>query len=127
MSGRAFSVFWVNEGTSPTIMGNFLIHDGTSAQKADITSISYKVYDVDDATAVVIEGDLAKADVFFDTLQTDARWTIDSTGFNFAWPAPATICPDSGKRYRVQFTTTPAVGTVIKDAVILPTRPFSGE
>ena len=127
MSNRCFDVFWVNEGTAPTIMGNFLIHDGSSAQKADITSIAYAVYDVDDPTSAIIEDDLVVADVFYDSLQTDSRWTIDSTGYNFAWAAPATICPDGGKRYRVQFTTTPAVGAVIKDAVILPTRPFSGE
>jgi len=127
MSRQGFSVFWVNEGTSPTIMGRFLIHDGSSAAQADITSCSYAVYDVDDPSEAVVSGDLVIADVFYDTLQTDARWTTDSTGYNFAWSAPVTAFPYGGKRYQVQFTTTPAVGAVIKDAVLIPTRQFFGE
>ena len=129
MSRRCFEVFWVNEGSSPTIMGNFLIHDGSSAVQSDITSISYSVWDVDDPSVVILTDDpaLNVGEVFYDTLQTDSRWTVDSTGFNFAWATPITICPDGGKTYIVQFTTTPAVGAVIKDAVELKTRNFVGE
>lgn len=125
---RCFSVFWVNEGTGPTVMGRFLIHDGSVAQQADITSIGYKVYDVDDPTTVIIEDAAVDVStVFYDSLQTDSRWTADSTGFNFAWAAPVTACPDGGKTYIAQFTTTPATGAVIKDAVELKTRNFAGE
>ena len=128
MSQRCFSVFWVNEGTSPTVMGRFLIHDGSVAQQADITSVGYKVYDVDDPSSVIIEDAAVDVSaVFYDTLQTDSRWTLDSTGFNFAWAAPVTACPDGGKTYIAQFTTQPDVGAVIKDAVELKTRNFVGE
>jgi len=109
-------------------MGRFLIHDGSVAQQADITSVGYKVYDVDDPSSVIIEdADVTVSTVFYDSLQTDSRWTLDSTGFNFAWAAPVTACPDGDKTYIVQFTTQPDVGAVIKDAVELKTRNFAGE
>ena len=67
-------------------------------------------------------------DVMFDSLQTsDDRWTVDSTGFNFAWAAPATIVPDGGKTYHVQLTITPASGGVIKELFKLVTRHVYGE
>jgi len=124
-----FDTWHVNEGTSPTLMGRLLGHDGAAMAKADVSSIVCDVYDVDvPGTAVLADESIVVDDVIFDALQTgDARWTVDSTGFNFAWAAPATIIPDGSKTYHVQLTITPASGGVIKEIYQLRTREVYGE
>ena len=121
--------WYVNEGTSLTLLGRLLGHDGAAMAKADVTSIGWAIYDVNDSASAVIADTPAIVvdDVMYDALQTaDARWTVDSTGFNFAWPAPATIVPDGGKTYHVQLTVTPASGGVIIELYELKTREVYG-
>lgn len=85
--------------------------DGLAAQQADISSISYVVYDQDDLTvATTTTTSLTVSTVVFDTLQTDARWTVDTTGYNFGWAAPAALFPTGGKVYRTELKFTPASG-----------------
>jgi len=80
--------------------------------QAGVTSIAWTSYDKADVSAVVASGTLTVADVIFDTLQTDARWDVDSTGYNFRWDAPATVAPASAKHYQILLTFTPASGAV---------------
>lgn len=53
------------------------------------------------------------ADVMFDTLQTDERWTQDSTGYNFLCTIPASAFPGDDP-YFILFTITTTAGAVIQ-------------
>ncbi len=81
-----------------------------NVQQADITSVFRSVYDGE--TIVGSDTELTVATVVFDTLQTDARWTFDSTGYNFKDDVAATVFPVGDKVYRVEYKFTPASGEV---------------
>ena len=90
--------------------------------QADLSAIQYTVYlfddqdpDSRDAVAGSQRG-VAVADVVFDTLQTDAIWTVDTTGYNFRHVldvAAHQAFAIAGRRYLVEYQLTPAVGQVI--------------
>jgi hypothetical protein len=104
-------------GTS-TNMARVVGADGTNVAQADITSGVYSIYllddqDADSRTAVTGHAAVALvvADVIFDTLQDDALWTIDSTGYNFRH-TPIISSNEAfavaGRNYLVEYTLTPA-------------------
>ena len=115
MSASAqIEVFWVYEGAPGTVLCYVTGHDGAVITQASTSSIAYSVVDVRRPNTVVASGTIVVADTVFDSLQTsDARWTVDDTGFNFAWAQPAAIVPDGGKTYQVEITFTPATGSAI--------------
>ena len=133
MSYSGIRTFHINEGTSPTILLRIWGHDGAGITQAGTSSIDWACYEVDeDAEAdetgtAIASGTLDVSSTVFDTYQTDARWTEDTTGYNFLFAAPATIAPTGNTLYQVQFTFTPTTGGVIKSAIRLKTRPFWGE
>ncbi len=96
------------EDSGVTLMARIQGEDAANVQQADITSIKRNVYDGE--TEVGTVATLTVADVIFDTLQTDARWTFDSTGYNFKDPIADTIFPSGDKVYRVEYLFTPATG-----------------
>ena len=60
---------------------------------------------------------LTVADIIFNALQTDARWTVDDTGYNFRHTVE--ICDDyaftiAGREYLVEYTLTPSNGQPLK-------------
>ena len=121
------SVRWnVPERSGCTIMGYIQGHDGAAITKSDVSSIAYTVIDVRRPSVTVESGALTVGTVVYDTLQTDARWTKDSTGYNFAWAAPVTIVPEGGKTYQVEIEFTPASGAVYRYMVLLETCEFYG-
>lgn len=95
----------VMEDTSATFMCRMLASDGSAAQQADVSSIAYSVYDRTGGS-VVTSGTLTVSSVVFDTLQTGAPWTYDSTGYNFKTTLATTAFPTGGRLYRVEFKWT---------------------
>ena len=100
--------------------GDFLArvyrHDSyTAAQQSEITSITCKVFDLDSdtPTTAIITPAITVSDVIFNSLQTDARWTVDSTGFNFRHELLATAFPTGQHRYRVEYKITPTDGAAV--------------
>ncbi|MAT39201.1 MAG: hypothetical protein CL946_06325 [Ectothiorhodospiraceae bacterium] len=95
-------------------MGRVSDQDGDYIQQADISTITYTVYDIDDTTeAIVDETSLTVADVIFDALQvSDTRWNNsgDSTGYNFAAVLPGSAIPDDDVTYQIEVEFTPSSG-----------------
>ncbi len=108
---------------SATLLARVVGAAGAVVARADIASIKYSIYlldedDPDSQTAVTghVAVPLSVSGVIFDTLQTDALWTKDSLGYNFkhllnvaAQPAFAA----AGRSYRIVYELTPAAGQVI--------------
>lgn len=100
----------VFEDSGVSLMARIQGNDAANVQQADITSIKRSVYDGE--TIIGLDVTLTLVDVVFDTLQTDARWTFDSTGYNFKDDVVATVFPVGDKVYRVEYKFTPASGAV---------------
>ena len=107
---------------SATLMTRVVGSDAEAIVQADLASAEYTVYllndqDPDDRTAVTGHTDVALvvADLIFDSLQTDARWTVDQTGYNFRHEldVSANEAFAAAGRYLVEFELTPSVGQVI--------------
>lgn len=91
--------------------------------QADIASIIYSVSTLDpddaDAQEVVTGHDgvsLTVTDVVFDSLQTDSRWTVDTTGYNFRFEIDVSsneAFPVRGDVYLIRAELTPTSGQVI--------------
>ena len=99
----------VFEDGGASLMARVVGNAGANIVQADITSISRAVYidsTLQATTAPVV------ATVVFDTLQTDARWAVDSTGYNFRQDVAASVFADGDTIYRVEYKFTPASGEV---------------
>ena len=101
----------VLEDSDAVVLLYFDAHDGSAAQQADITSITYKV--IDTTTGSTVSGHdgaaLDKTVVIFDTLQTHPRWTF-STGFNFKHQLLYTAFPTGDVIYSYEVTIVWATG-----------------
>ena len=98
---------WEDGGAA--LMARIVGNAGANIVQADITAISRAVFvgsTLQATTAPVV------ATVVFDTLQTDARWARDSTGYNFREAVLAAVFPDGDTIYRVEYKFTPASGEV---------------
>jgi hypothetical protein len=106
-----------------TLLARIVGQSGANVRRADIASLTYSVYLLDDdnadARTAVVGHDaaaLAPADVLFDVLQTDALWTADDAGYNFRHVLDVSAhaaFPTAGRRYLVEYRLTPAAGQVI--------------
>jgi hypothetical protein len=87
--------------------------DGSAIEQSEVTSITCAVTNITTGSPVsVITPSITVSDVIFDTLQTTALWTKDSTGFNFKHALPATAFPTGNNVYRVEYKFTPTAGAV---------------
>jgi hypothetical protein len=109
---------------SATLLARVVGADGTNVIQADLSGIKYSVYLLDDqdpnsraAVAEHVRVPLVMAAVIFDTLQTDAIWTIDATGYNFRHVLDVSRHPAfavAGRRYLVEYELTPTFGQTIR-------------
>ena len=102
------------EDSGAVLMRHIVGNDRVAIQQADITSATRNVYDRQ--TLVLGPTTLTVADVVFDTIQTDARWTNteEATGYNFRDDVPATAFPTGDRVYRVEWSFVPASGENFK-------------
>lgn len=85
--------------------------DAANITQATISSITYKVFDIKDLPgSEKTSGTLTVSDVVFNTLQTDNRWSKDSTGYNFRHEMPASTFADGDRFYQVEYLFTPSTG-----------------
>ena len=105
---------------SITLLARVVGADGRNLALADVSSAQYTVYlldddDADGRTAVTGHTNVAltPADVIFDSLQTDALWTADTTGYNFRHVLDISqnqAFAIAGRRYLVEVELTPPTG-----------------
>ncbi len=88
--------------------------DGANITQAGLTSITCNVYDLKGNTpsTPVLTPTLTVSATIFDTLQTDARWTRDATGYNFRHDMPATAFTTARHDYDVIYKFTSSGGKV---------------
>ena len=102
----------VCEDSTSALVARVLGRDGAAITQASLSSITCKVYDLDQAKVptLISTPTVVVADSIFDTLQTDATWSVDSVGYNFRFYLPASAVPTGNTRYEVEFHFVPVVG-----------------
>jgi hypothetical protein len=118
-----------------TLMDRVYGNAGTALTQATTTSIVLAVYqcntedDAENAVGTVLSGvggSLTVSAVVYDSLQTAAPWTKDTTGYNFRYNAAATHLPVGGKWYRFEFLVTPTSGAAFWVVWIVEALPVAG-
>ena len=84
--------------------------DASNITQATTSSIRFAVFK-NASTTATYTATLTVADVVYDSLQTDARWSKDSTGFNFAYAVIASVFDAGDATYRLEFKFTPTTGS----------------
>jgi hypothetical protein len=99
-----------DSGASP--MARVVGNDGENIVQADITTIFRTIHNAATGTVVQASTEITVADVVFDTLQTDSRWTYDATGYNFRDAVPAAQLATGSEVYQIEYKFTPDSGEV---------------
>lgn len=102
----------IPEDSGCTVMARIAGSNNVNLIITDVTSITTRVFDLDSATpgTAAASPALVVATVFFSTLQTDGRWTYDSTGYNFRHQFVSTTFATGDHRYRIEITLDLASG-----------------
>ncbi len=119
----------VAENTN-TYLAKIIGSDASIMAAEDCESVRIDLYEIDgeDSTPVDLTGteitDGSAADEpdpedLFSELQTDSRWTKDSTGFNFAYKIAA---PAKSKLYECRYKITQTNGDIIADRFQLDSK-----
>ena len=96
------------EDSGVSLMRRIDGNDAAHITESDITTITRNVYT--EGNLVGAETDIMVAGTVFDTLQTDARWDVDATGYNFRDDVAASQFPTGDTMYRVEYLFDPAAG-----------------
>lgn len=94
------------------LAGRVQNNSAANITQASLSSISASAFQLNAAKTVTYGPTaLTISSVVFDALQTsDARWTEDATGYNFACTIPGTAFPEGAQRYQVEITFNPVSG-----------------
>lgn len=119
----AYGTIW--EDGAATCIARILGNAGTAITQASLTAISYKIFDIDSSTptTAITSSTLTISSVVFDTLQTGARWTVDSTGYNFLNTFAASNFATPDHRYRIEIIFDPTSGEdfpVVFEIAVVP-------
>jgi hypothetical protein len=100
-----------------TLLARVVGQDAAPIVQADLATIAYTVYrldrwDAEHRQAVTGHAavELDVVDVVFNTLQADALWTADATGYNFRHTIDIgshAAFPVAGQYFLVEYTLTP--------------------
>jgi len=78
--------------------------DGEYLEQADVTSVTYVVRDLDNASAQIATGSFTPSACLYNQMQTGQIWPTDNIGYNFKATLPGTCFPLASRRYRATFT-----------------------
>lgn len=101
----------IYEDTGVTCMSRILGDDAAAITQATTSAIVLNAFK-NTSTTPTYTASLTVADVVFDSYQTDARWSKDSTGYNFRYAVIASIFDAGDATYRLEFKFTPTSGSV---------------
>lgn len=87
---------------------------GTNITQSLTTGITYSVWEEGNTNAIVTSTALTVSAVVFNTLQTPAIWTTDSTGYNFRHDPAASTLPTGNRWYRFEYSFDPTSGEDFK-------------
>jgi len=121
MSYPPDEMFYGFEACGLAVRGRIEGWSGALVKQADLTSISYKIFDLDNFNEITGSGALVVADVIFDEEQESAAWPY-ADGYNFLTVLPATCFPVGGHLYRSEFIFTPAAGEPYAVPVMIHAR-----
>jgi hypothetical protein len=101
-------VIW--ENTQPTCMARVEGSTGGNITPSDVSALKYNVFNLSSTapTVALTTGTLSTTANVFETLQTDSRWSKDTTGYNFRAVLPSTLFSGDDQRYRAEFWFTPS-------------------
>ena len=100
---------------------------GALTTQAGTTAITRTVTNLRTGVVISAATPLTIANVIFDALQTDARWTKDSTGYNFKDGISGTILTSPNVIHRVEYKVEPASGDTYWLAGEITTIPILAE
>ncbi|MGD0516483.1 MAG: hypothetical protein ABSA26_03025 [Thermoguttaceae bacterium] len=108
---------------SATLMARIVGAAGVNIAQADIATIRYSVYlldeqDPDGRTPVYGHSQITLPvyQVVFNSLQTDATWTVDAIGYNFRHVLDISVHPAfavADRKYLIEYALTPLAGQII--------------
>jgi len=110
----------VSPNGSLTCLARVVGVDAALITQAGIASIEYTINAVGASARSAVTGHdgetLTVADVVYDSLQTDDRWTEDATGYNFAHTIDISgglPFPSAGTVYEIDYVLTDTAGNPI--------------
>ena len=98
------------EDGGATLLARIVGNSAVNITIASITGITYQVFQKGTTVDIAENSPLTPSNVIFDALQTDAVWTIDSTGYNFSYAAVALEFPTGNEVFSFEFKFDPTVG-----------------
>lgn len=98
---------WEDGGAS--FMARIVGNDAVAITQAAITAITCAVVNAV-TLASVATPTIAVASTVFDSYQTDARWTVDTTGYNFRHDMPASSFATGDTTYEIDYLFDPVSG-----------------
>lgn len=98
------------EDSGVSSMARVMGHDGATIVQRDMDTIRRTIYNKATGELIQQGQPLTVADIVFDTLQTDDRWTADAIGYNFRDDIPAAKFADGDATYRIEYKFTPVDG-----------------
>jgi hypothetical protein len=110
---QSFVTQSVYEDSAFYLMGRGKNSAAANWVQADFQAIDLKVYEQGKPATLIAQRTLTIADVIFNALQTDARWTKDATGYNFRLLTLPADVPDGSKQYVFEIKFTPTGGAPI--------------
>ena len=99
----------IYEDSGITCMARCQGGDASNITQATTSAITVAVFK-NTSTTATYTASLTVADVVFDALQTDSRWSQDATGYNFRYSVIASVFDAGDATYRVEFKFTPTSG-----------------
>ena len=92
----------VAEDSTFAVMARLQVN-GSNGVQGDFSSITWKAWNTTDRNSVYAYGTLTVANVVYNSLQTDGRWSVDTTGYNFRHDVGSGVFVTPGI-YRIEYT-----------------------